>query len=110
MKKCKYKSNEKIYFVRMMSVNDKYIKIGDKQFFISTKFFYYIDEGYILNSFYNESIKSYLYNIKNNFGNYTSFENEIFINKEKALLVCKKKNKYTYKNMYKELKELKKTI
>lgn len=110
MKKCKYKSGEKIYFLRIMYVDDEHIKIGNKEFCMFTKCFYYIDEGYIINSFYSEAIKSYLYNIENNDKKYTSFEKEMFLDKEKALLLCKKKNKYTYKNMCKELKELKAII
>lgn len=111
MKKCKYKSNEHVYFLRIMYIDVKYLKIGNKSFFMATKCFYYIDEGYIINSFYSEAIKSYLYNIKNNdYEEYTGFEKEIFLDKKKALLACKKKNKYTYKNMCKELKELKEII
>lgn len=111
MKKSKYNKNDNVYFIRIKYIDGEYIKLGDKDFYISTKCFFYIDEGYIIHSFYNEAIKSYLYNIKkNNDEEFTGFEKEIFVDKEKALLYCRKKNKNTCKCISNELKSLKRII
>lgn len=112
MKKCKYKSGEKVYFLRTIYLNNKRIKVGNKEFYMGLKYFNYIDKGLINSYDYDDYRKSYRYYIKNNHDATENiiYENEIFINEKKALLACKKKNKYTYKYMCKELKELKKTI
>ncbi|MBR2246430.1 MAG: hypothetical protein IJ880_05295 [Bacilli bacterium] len=112
MKKCKYKSGEKVYFLRTIYLDNKKIKVGNKEFCMGLKSFNYIDKGLIDNYIYDDNRKSYVYYIKNNYDITTAiiYENEIFINEKKALLACKKKNKYTYKYMLKELKELKKII
>lgn len=112
MKKCKYKSGEEVYFLRTIYLDDKKIKVGNKEFRMGLKSFNYIDKGLIDSYIYDDNRKSYIYYIKNNY-NITAaiiYENEIFINEKKALLACKKKNKYTYQYMLKELKELKTII
>lgn len=109
--KFKYKINDNIYFIRTQYIEIKNINVGNKNLYISTKIFNYIWKGSIYNRYYHESLNLNMYNIKDNYGfNYTICENHIYKNEKKALSFCKKKNKYTYKDMCKELKELKKII
>lgn len=112
MKKCKYKSNEHVYFLRTIYLDDKKIKVGNKEFCMGLKSFNYVEKGLINSYIYDDNRKSYRYYIKNNHDVIEAviYEDEIFINEKKALLACKRKNKHTYQYMYKELKELKKII
>lgn len=110
--KNKFKKNQNVYFLRTIYLDNKRIKIGNKEFCMGLKSFNHIDKGLIDSYIYDDNRKSYLYYIKNNHDVTAAviYENEIFINEKKALLACKKKNKYTYKYMLKELKELKEVI
>lgn len=111
MKKYKYKSGEKVYFLRTIYIDDKHIKIGNKDFYMSTKSFQSINKGIICNKLDLRNYTEHIYEIKDNKGfSFCIFEKEVFKNEKKALLYCRKKNKYTYKDMCKELKELKAII
>ena len=112
MKKCKYKPGEKVYFLRTTYLEHGRIKIGNKEFCIGLKSFNNVEKGVIDSYYYDDNRKSYRYYIKNDHDvtEAVIYEDEIFINEKKALLACKRKNKYTYQYMREELKKLKAII
>lgn len=111
MKKYKYNKNDDVYFIHTKYIDGGSIKIGDKDFYISTKSFQSVNKGIIYDKLDLRNRTEHIYEIKDNKGfSFCIFEKEIFKNKEKALLYCRKKNKDTCKCMFNELKLLKRII
>lgn len=107
----KYKINDIVYFIHTKYIDGENIKIGNKDFYISTKSFQSVNKGIICNKLDLRGYTEHIYEIKCNKGfTFCISEKNIFKNEEKALLYCRKKNKDTYKCMYNELKKLKEII
>ena len=107
----KYKTNDTIYFIHTRYIDGGSIKIGDKDFYISTKSFQSVNKGIIYDKLDLRNRPEHIYEIKDDKGlSFCICEKEIFKNKEKALSYCRKKNKDTYKCIYNELKKLKEII
>lgn len=107
----KYKINDTVYFIHTRYIDGGNIKIGNKDFYISTKSFQSVNKGIICNKLDLRNHTEHVYEIKDNKGlSFCILEKEVFKNEKKALLYCRKKNKDTYKCMYNELKKLKETI
>lgn len=110
MKKCKFKKNQNVYFVIHDHIDDMTVRVGNKSFFMGIKSFENIKKGKINNVEYDKNTKSNRYYIETDNGEYVIYESYIFKDEQKALLHCKRHNKYTYLEFYDELKKLKKLI